>query len=76
MKNRSNRCGCTSFNVVMSKPKATWQEVAAEDILQRSSHIVSVISDRAYIFGGELRPREPKDNDVHVVKLGEGNHCR
>ena len=23
-----------------------------------------------YIFGGELRPREPRDNDVHAVSLG------
>ncbi|KAJ5724120.1 hypothetical protein N7488_002155 [Penicillium malachiteum] len=40
------------------------------EILQRSSQIVSVIDDKAYIFGGELRPREPRDNDIHAVSLG------
>lgn len=40
------------------------------EILRRSSQIVSVVGDRAYIFGGELRPREPRDNDVHAVSLG------
>ncbi|KAJ5735132.1 uncharacterized protein N7483_000257 [Penicillium malachiteum] len=39
------------------------------EILQRSSQIVSVISDQVYIFGGELRPREPRDNDFHAVNL-------
>ncbi|KAJ6109457.1 hypothetical protein N7486_001692 [Penicillium sp. IBT 16267x] len=38
-------------------------------ILQRSSHIVSVVGDQAVIFGGELQPREPRDNDVHTVSL-------
>ena len=40
------------------------------EILRRSSQIVSVVGDQAYIFGGELRPREPRDNDVHAVSLG------
>ncbi|KAJ5667891.1 uncharacterized protein N7477_006461 [Penicillium maclennaniae] len=39
------------------------------EILRRSSQIISVVGDRAYIFGGELRPREPRDNDVHAVLL-------
>ena len=42
------------------------------EILQRSSQILSVVGDRAYIFGGELRPREPRDNDVHAVSLDNG----
>lgn len=40
------------------------------EILRRSSQIISVVGERAYIFGGELRPREPRDNDVHTVVLG------
>ncbi|KAF7717308.1 Uncharacterized protein PECH_005088 [Penicillium ucsense] len=40
-----------------------------DEILQRSSQVVSVIGDRVYVFGGELRPREPRDNDVHAVTL-------
>lgn len=42
------------------------------EILQRSSQIISVVGNRAYIFGGELRPREPRDNDVHAVSLDSG----
>lgn len=40
------------------------------EILRCSSQIISVVGERAYIFGGELRPREPRDNDVHTVVLG------
>ncbi|ODQ52839.1 galactose oxidase [Saitoella complicata NRRL Y-17804] len=50
---------------------ATWRKVASSEILKRSSQIVSVIGDKALIFGGELKPREPRDNDVHVVSLGK-----
>ena len=42
------------------------------EILRRSSQVVSVVGDRAYFFGGELQPREPLDNDVHVVSLNTG----
>lgn len=42
------------------------------EILQRSSQIVSVVGEQAYIFGGELRPREPRDNDVYAVSLDNG----
>lgn len=46
------------------------------EILQRSSQVVSVVNGQAYIFGGELRPREPRDNDVHVVSLGSSKSLR
>jgi hypothetical protein len=42
------------------------------EVLQRSSHIVSVVDNQAVIFGGELQPREPRDNDVHSVSLDNG----
>lgn len=42
------------------------------EILQRSSQIVSVVDNQAYIFGGELRPREPRDNVVYAVSLDNG----
>ncbi|KAL1986501.1 hypothetical protein VTN96DRAFT_6260 [Rasamsonia emersonii] len=49
---------------------ATWHKaVEAEEILQRSSQVLSVVDGQAYVFGGELRPREPRDNDVHVLSL-------
>ncbi|KAJ5662771.1 hypothetical protein N7462_011697 [Penicillium macrosclerotiorum] len=53
----------------MTKIAATFQKLQEAEILCRSSQVVSVVNDQVYIFGGELRPREPRDNDVHVVSL-------
>ncbi len=52
-----------------------WKRVLDAEDIKRSSHAISVAGDRAYIFGGELRPREPVDRDIHVVKLNAGK-CR
>ncbi|KAJ5153439.1 uncharacterized protein N7482_009917 [Penicillium canariense] len=57
----------------MAKIVARCHKILEGEILRRSSQIVSVVGDRAYIFGGELRPREPRDNDIHAVSLGSGN---
>ena len=54
----------------MAKIVAKCDKIPEGEILRRSSQIVSVVGDRAYIFGGELRPREPRDNDIHAVSLG------
>jgi hypothetical protein len=56
----------------MSKLSATWHKVVEAEILQRSSQVVSVVDGQAYVFGGELRPREPRDNDIHVISLNAG----
>lgn len=56
----------------MAKLVAKWQKVLEAEPLQRSSQIVSVVDKTAYVFGGELRPREPRDNDVHVLSLDGG----
>ncbi|KAE9406216.1 galactose oxidase [Gymnopus androsaceus JB14] len=48
--------------------KAQWHRIAGAAI-PRSSHTLSVISRRGYIFGGEIVPREPVDNAMHVVAL-------
>lgn len=56
----------------MAKLVAKWQKVLEAEPLQRSSQIVSVVDKSAYVFGGELRPREPRDNDVHVLSLDGG----
>ena len=48
--------------------KATFRKLKAPS-LPRSSHTVSVIKGRAYIFGGEIKPREPVSNDVDVLIL-------
>ena len=56
----------------MTKIIGTCHKLLEAEILRRSSQIVSAVGDQAYIFGGELRPREPRDNDVHVVTLNKG----
>lgn len=48
--------------------KAQWQRIDCPP-LPRSSHSLSVVAGRAYIFGGEINPREPVDNDMHIITL-------
>lgn len=52
---------------------AKWHHRASTDVLQRSSHTVDVVGGNAYIFGGELLPRKPRDNKVIQVNL---NHLQ
>lgn len=54
---------------IMANIVARCHKLVEAEILRRSSQVVSVVGDKVYIFGGELRPREPRDNDVHVVSL-------
>ncbi|KAK4547472.1 hypothetical protein LTR36_001128 [Oleoguttula mirabilis] len=53
----------------MASISGTWTKLAAAEQLQRSSHTVSAVGSSLYVFGGELKPRQPKDNDVHVVDI-------
>lgn len=53
----------------MASISASWTKVAESDRLRRSSQIMSVVDSRAYIFGGELVPRQPVDNQFDVVDL-------
>ncbi|KUI61052.1 Leucine-zipper-like transcriptional regulator 1 [Cytospora mali] len=48
--------------------KATWERIDVPP-LPRSSHSINVVSGNAYIFGGEVQPREPVDNDMHIITL-------
>ena len=49
--------------------KANWQRISIGTPLPRSSHSLSIVGGVAYIFGGEERPREPVENDMHLVTL-------
>lgn len=49
--------------------QAKWSKLLDVEVLQRSSQALSVVDDKVYVFGGEFRPREPRDNVVHVVSL-------
>lgn len=48
---------------------ATWTQLASSTRLQRSSQTLSVVQGKAWIFGGEVLPREPLDNQLDVVEL-------
>jgi hypothetical protein len=53
----------------MATIKGTWTQVYKDESLQRSSQTLSTIGSLALIFGGELHPRKPRDNDVHILDL-------
>lgn len=53
----------------MSTIPATWTKVASTERLSRSSQAVSVVDGAAYIFGGEVVPRQPVDNSLDIVTL-------
>jgi len=53
----------------MASTLAQWRSLGSKEVLRRSSQALSVIGGRAYVFGGELRPREPRDGAVHMVDL-------
>ncbi len=46
-----------------------WTSIVSSDELKRSSHTVSVVEAKAYVFGGELLPRQPKDNLTYLIDL-------
>ncbi|PHH87026.1 hypothetical protein CDD83_9407 [Cordyceps sp. RAO-2017] len=48
--------------------KGTWEPIDVP-FLPRSLHSLDVVAGSAYIFGGEINPREPVDNDMHIVRL-------
>ena len=49
--------------------KANWKRISIGTSLPRSSHSLSIVRGVAYIFGGEEHPREPVENDMHLVTL-------
>ncbi|KAF5861534.1 hypothetical protein ETB97_012860 [Aspergillus alliaceus] len=52
--------------------RAVWTKLLSDDAIRRSSQTLSVIGDDVYIYGGELRPREPVDSAVYRIAL-DGN---
>ncbi|KAF4976979.1 hypothetical protein FZEAL_6428 [Fusarium zealandicum] len=46
----------------------TWERVDVPAV-PRSSHSLNIVSGTAYVFGGEIQPRQPVDNHMHVVTL-------
>jgi len=62
------------FQHIMSNISARWTRLASSDRLKRSSQTLSVVGDRAWIFGGELQPRVPIDNQLDVVELAKSRY--
>ncbi|PLB43230.1 kelch repeat-containing protein [Aspergillus steynii IBT 23096] len=48
---------------------ALWTKIIEDASIQRSSQTLSVLGDDIYIYGGELRPREPVDSAVHRLSV-------
>jgi hypothetical protein len=48
---------------------STWTSLIHASELQRSSHMLSVVNDTAFVYGGELKPRQPRDNHVYTLGL-------
>ncbi|KAG8408046.1 hypothetical protein J3459_018230 [Metarhizium acridum] len=59
----------------MSSPTGYWTQIANTSRLCRSSHALSILGSKAYIFGGELLPRQPVDNQSDVVDLAPDSHA-
>ncbi|MCJ1306607.1 hypothetical protein MMC25_000250 [Agyrium rufum] len=45
---------------------ARFKKIKTSQPLPRSSHSLSVIEGRAFVFGGEIKARQPVENDVHI----------
>ncbi|KAF3346550.1 4-coumarate--CoA ligase [Verticillium dahliae VDG2] len=52
---------------------AKWLLIASSQRLRRSSHAVSVVDQKTYVFGGELVPREPIDNQIDIIDVENEN---
>lgn len=53
----------------MGKIAATWTKIASSDSIRRSSQVVGVVDNQLFIYGGELKPRQPVDNKLYVLPL-------
>lgn len=52
--------------------KGTWKRLIESDRLRRSSQVVTAIGDTVCIFGGEVAPRQPVDDQVDILTLTPG----
>ncbi|KAL2047704.1 hypothetical protein N7G274_000746 [Stereocaulon virgatum] len=70
--------GAVGAAIVIAKStmplKARWTRIPTNRALPRSSHSLSIVKGKIYIFGGEEQPRQPVDNHVHVFTLPSSEH--
>ena len=58
--------------LAMANLSARWTRLASSERLGRSSQSLSVLGSQAWVFGGEVLPRQPVDNRLDVIELGSG----
>lgn len=56
----------------ISTLKGTWTRLLDTERLRRSSQVLSVIDDKICIFGGEVQPRQPVDDQIDVLSTKPG----
>lgn len=49
--------------------RASFERISLDTSLPRSSHSINVVGTKAFLFGGEVKPREPVDSSLHVFEL-------
>ncbi|KAL2825768.1 hypothetical protein BDW59DRAFT_70047 [Aspergillus cavernicola] len=49
--------------------QAVWTKIVDDASIQRSSQTLSVVGNEVYVYGGELRPREPVDSTIYRISL-------
>ncbi|PYI13112.1 kelch repeat protein [Aspergillus violaceofuscus CBS 115571] len=54
--------------------RAVWTQLLSDTSIKRSSQTLTIVGDSAYIYGGELRPREPVDCTVYSLLLNSTSH--
>jgi len=48
---------------------AKWTKLTSSERLRRSSQVLSIVEETVWIFGGELFPRQPVDNQIDLINL-------
>jgi hypothetical protein len=52
--------------------KGNWQRLVKNDRLKRSSQVLSVVGDKICIYGGEVQPRQPVDDQIDILSISAG----
>ena len=71
--------GAVAAAIAIAKPTMPlkgnpWKKIPTDVSLPRSSHTLSIVKGKAYIFGGECKPRQIVDNKVYVFTLPQSEH--
>ncbi|KAF5380288.1 hypothetical protein D9757_007978 [Collybiopsis confluens] len=56
--------------------RVQWTLLTSSARLQRSSQCLSIVNNKVLIFGGEVVPRQPVDNQIDMLDLSNGAHIK